>query len=70
MPRALAVVLETHVLLSDATTGGWCDTCLLPSVVTVPWVAVNPVTLQVMLRGEVTACTDCGDQGAGHACRT
>lgn len=55
-----AIVVELHVIDQDITIGEWCHTCLLPSAVRLPWVAVNPDTLKVAVRGALVACQDCG----------
>ena len=56
----LVVALEFHLL--DIETGAWCGSCLLPSVVSVPWVAVSPDTLRTVLRGTMHLCQDCGQE--------
>ena len=53
--------LVVHVELVDIATGGWCDTCLLPSMLHVT--AAQHWSYGVSLF-EFDHCPDCG----GHNC--
>lgn len=56
-PTTHDIVLE--VVAGKPQTGGWCDTCLLPSLVTVPIYAHNPRTGNLIPLGSYTYCDDC-----------
>lgn len=45
----------------DVDTGGWCDRCLLPSLVTVHLALIYPSGLITL--GRQHGCTDCGWSG-------
>lgn len=59
------VTLELHVLWRDVTGGWWCERCLLPSAVRVPFLFADAHTLRVVGRGVVVTCLDCGHQHTG-----
>jgi hypothetical protein len=50
-----------HLITGEPRLGGWCDACLLPSVVEVDALALLPcgVTRVATFHG----CVDCGDPG-------
>lgn len=54
--------IEVHVtaLVELATPGVWCDRCALPSAFDVPWVLVDPTIVEVVARGTLRVCVDCG----------
>jgi len=58
MPAAL--VIEIHVLDDDLTTGEWCDHCLLPSAVRLPFVGVERATMRTVLRAATFTRSECG----------
>jgi hypothetical protein len=53
---ATSLSIELHVLADNAEFGQWCETCALPSAVTVEVLMVNSDTLRVMGRTTATVC--------------
>lgn len=54
------VLIEIHVLDAHLTVGEWCPHCSLPSAIRLPFVGVDPATLNVVLRAATFACRACG----------
>lgn len=51
------LVVEIH--LTDVDSGIWCDTCALPSAVTVHYALADATTLKTAGFGQTTFCPDC-----------
>jgi hypothetical protein len=60
MTRAITITLEPHQVTEPEPA--WCDTCLLPSAITVGFVIVDRNTLTHMGRFTVTVCDQCGSR--------
>jgi hypothetical protein len=61
MMATRVLTVEVMVLDEFAEHGLWCDRCLLPSMVKMPYRIVMPASLSVVGRGELLACADCGE---------
>lgn len=57
-PGAIVLRIEAHII--DVEQGGWCDTCLLPSVISATGLIANADTLKVLGRCVQTLCDECG----------
>lgn len=53
-------VIEIHVLDECLTTGEWCEHCMLPSAVKLPFIGVCPFTMRTLMRCATVVCQDCG----------
>jgi hypothetical protein len=56
----MATIVEMHVLDELLTTGEWCHHCLLPSALRLPFIGIDPATLETLIRAATFACTECG----------
>lgn len=61
-PPGAPLVVTIRARMGDPETGGWCDTCFLPSVVTVPYRLVTDGG-SVLKAGKWFRCEECGAQG-------